>query len=512
MLLLTILFPMLAGVAASATPMPRRERLAWYTVVMLLTDALGVWCMVKGTPVSLFPLTEGLYFYFKLDAIGRVFLSVVLFAYTLVCFYSFEYMSVEEREEAFFAFYFVSLGAVMSACMAGNLVTLYLCFELATLSSMPLVLHEGTKEAIAAALKYLFYSIGGALLGLLAVVCLFWYGADANQFLPGGFLDPSRIAGHETLLRAVTLCGIVGFGAKAGMYPLHGWLPTAHPIAPAPASALLSGIIAKLGVLAVIRLVYFSAGPALIRDTWAQYAWMCLAMGTIFMGSMMAFLEKVMKKRLAYSSISQISYIMLGLSLLNQGGFTGALLHFAAHAVSKGALFLCAGVFIYKLGRREASSLRGAGKLMPVTMWCFLIASLSLVGIPPMGGFTSKWYLAVSAVGGGRGVFAVLPPVILLISAFLTAGYLLPVAVDAFFPGHDFSWKESYKDCPAVQKLLPVNTGKPKKQKAVSLDGAAEPSALMTVPLALLCVAALCVGLFGARFADALADVIRGLV
>ena len=511
MLLLTILFPMLAGAAASLAPMARRERLRHYAAIMLLTDALGVSCILRGTPVRLFPLTEGLYFSFALDTVGRVFLSVVLLMYTAVCFYAFEYMSTEEREESFFAFHFVSLGAVMSACMAGNLVTLYFCFELATLSSMPLVLHEGTKEAISAALKYLFYSIGGALLGLLAVACLFWYASDADAFAPGGFLEPGRVAGHEALLRAVTFCGIVGFGAKAGMYPLHGWLPAAHPIAPAPASALLSGIIAKMGVLAVIRLVYFSAGAELIRGTWAQYAWMCLAMGTIFMGSMMAFREKVMKKRLAYSSISQISYIMLGLSLLNPGGFTGALLHFAAHAVSKGTLFLCAGIFIHKLGRREAAQLRGAGKIMPITMWCFLIASLSLVGIPPMGGFTSKWYLAVSAVGANMGAFSILPPVVLLVSAFLTAGYLLPVAVDAFFPGQGFSVKEAFKDCPDVQKRLPSAGSKGKKPK-VSLSGAAEPSALMTLPLILLCAAALCVGLFGSWFAGTLSEMIRGAV
>lgn len=517
MLLFTILFPMLMGVCISVAPMTRRNRLAFYAVTMILTDALGVSCMLRGTPLQLFPMAGTIYFSFALDPVGRVFLSVVLFVYTLVCFYAFEYMSAEEREEAFFAFYFLSLGGVISTCMAGNLVTLYFCFELSTLSSVPLVLHEGAKEAISAALQYLFYSIGGAFLGLLAVVCLCWYATDANQFLPGGFLDMGRVAGHETLLLAVTFCGIVGFGAKAGMYPLHGWLPAAHPIAPAPASALLSGIIAKLGVLAVIRLVYFSAGPAFLRETWVQYAWMCLAMGTIFMGSMMAFREKVMKKRLAYSSISQISYIMLGLSLLNVGGLTGGLLHFAAHAVSKGTLFLCAGVFIYKLGRREASQLRGAGKLMPVTMWCFLIASLSLVGIPPMGGFTSKWYLAVASVGDGLGVFAILPPVILLISAFLTAGYLLPVAADAFFPGQDFSWKTAFGDVPAVVKRIgrgnAADAGrKSRKRKAVSLSGAAEPSALMTVPLILLCAAALCVGLFGSWFAETLGDTIRGMM
>ena len=187
----------------------------------------------------------------------------------------------------------------------------------------------------------------------------------------------AKVAGNEKLLLAMVFVGIVGFGTKAGLYPMHGWLPAAHPIAPAPASALLSGIIAKAGIIAIIRLVYFSVGADFIRGTWVQYTWMTLCMLTIFMGSMMAYKEKVTKKRLAYSTISQISYINLGLALLTPEGAVGGLLHVAAHATSKGCLFLAAGVFIYKLGKRNVSELRGIGKQLPITMWCFLIASLS---------------------------------------------------------------------------------------------------------------------------------------
>jgi multicomponent Na+:H+ antiporter subunit D len=367
---------------------------------------------------------------------------------------------------------------------------MYLCFEMATLTSMPLVLHEMSKEAVSAALKYLFYSIAGALLGLLAVFVVCWYAADADSFVQGGFLDPARIAGNEKLLLAVIFAGILGFGTKAGMYPMHGWLPTAHPIAPAPASALLSGIIAKAGIIAIVRLVFFSVGPDFLRGTWVQYAWMSIAMLTIFMGSMMAFKEKVTKKRLAYSTVSQISYISLGLSILSMEGFLGAMLHMGAHAVSKGCLFLCAGVFIYKLGSRRVSELRGIGKQMPIVMWCFTIASLSLVGIPPLGGFISKWYIALAAVGDGMGVFSILPPVILLISALLTAGYLLPVTVDAFFPGREEG---------ASEKKDP--------EKAESR----EPSALMTVPLIVLVCTALAVGVFGAHIADILGTALAGI-
>ena len=261
------------------------------------------------------------------------------------------------------------------------------------------------------------------------------------------------------------------------MYPLHGWLPTAHPIAPAPASALLSAMIAKGGVLAVIRLVYFAVGAQTIRGTWVQLAWMCLALLTILMGSTMAFSEEVLKKRLAYSTVSQISYIMLGLSLLTDEGLRGGLLHVFSHACAKGCLFLVAGVFIYKLKLRRVTELMGIGRLMPLTLLCFTAASISLVGIPPMGGFTSKWAIATAAMDSGTGIFEVLGPVVLLISALLTAGYLLPVMVDGFFPGGV--------------------TGTENDEKA-------EPNALMLIPMFILCVGSLLVGVFGKTFMSGL--------
>ena len=171
-------------------------------------------------------------------------------------------------------------------------------------------------------------------------------------------------------------------------------------------------------------------------------------------------------------------------------GLLGGLLHLGAHAVSKGCLFLCAGVFIYKLGSHRVSELRGIGKQMPIVMWCFTFASLSLVGIPPLGGFISKWYIALAAVGDGMGVFSILPPVILLISALLTAGYLLPVTVDAFFPGKEEG-----------------EAAKRSGQKT----GSKEPSALMTVPLIVLVCAALAVGVFGSRIADILGASLAGI-
>ena len=467
MLLITILFPILSGIAVSVWNPDRKLRHMLYAAILLLTDLFGLLSVLVRSSVTLFYLTARIPLSFSLDSVGTFFLFLVLAVYTAAGIYAFEYLEHDDRENQFFAFWFVSLGALIAACAASNLVSLYLCFEMATLTSMPLVLHERTKEATVAALKYLYYSIGGALLGLFAVMTLCFFGS--GDFHMGGFLTSDVIAGNEPLLLTAAFLGIVGFGAKAGMYPLHGWLPAAHPVAPAPASALLSGIVAKAGILAVIRLVYFSAGPDLLRGSWVQIAWMCLGCLTVFMGSMMAYKEKVTKKRLAYSTVSQLSYIMLGLSLLNEGGLHGALLHAAAHSVSKGTLFLCAGVFIHKLGKRSVDELSGIGRQMPVTLWCFLIASLSLIGIPPLGGFASKWQLCITAIQSAPGPFPILIPVILLVSALLTAGYLLPIVVDGFFP--------------------PEGT-------MVSEDRA-EPSARMLVPMLALCAVALCVGLFG---------------
>ena len=488
LILLSILCPIVCGIALYFRGVhtgKNENRL--YTASILLTDALAVLAMFFAKPVTLFTLSPKVCFAFAIDNVGRWFLAAVLLTYTLTLFYSFVYMRIEERDHTFFAFYFVSLGALIAVCASANLVTIYLAFELTTLSTVPLVLHEQTKAAVAAGLKYLFYSIGGALLGLLGVFFVYHYAGSEVSFVPGGILDLSRAAGHESVLLVICFLAIIGYGTKAGMYPMHGWLPTAHPIAPAPASALLSGIIAKSGVLVIIRFVFYSVGTDLLRGTWVQTAWICLAMLTIFMGSMMAFREKVLKKRLAYSTISQISYVMLGLALMTQAGLEGSLLQVMQHAASKACLFLCAGIFIFMYGKRNVDELRGIGYKLPITLWCFTFAAMSLVGIPPMGGFTSKWHLALAALDSGLGAFSVLAPVLLLVSALLTAGYLFPIMINGFFPGEEYQAVDVEGDV----EMDIDNDEHPLHE--------ADPR-LMWVPLVGLCVISLVIGLFGNSF------------
>ncbi|MCR4672628.1 MAG: proton-conducting membrane transporter [Lachnospiraceae bacterium] len=477
LILLAICFPIIAGICVSVKKFPdERARDKCYAVISVVSLAIGILAMLLGKPVTIAEFSENVTLSFGFDNLGRYFLAAALIMYSLVAFYAFEYMKMEERPNVFFAFFYASYGAVFAVCASSNLVTMYLCFEMATLTTVPLVLHEGNKEATAAGLKYLFYSIAGALMGLFGVFFVYYYGSAGRTFTEGGYIDRAALSGHEGLLLAAVFVAILGFGTKAGMYPMHGWLPTAHPVAPAPASALLSGNIAKAGVIAVIRIVYYSVGVDFIKGTWVQYAWMILAMCTVFMGSMMAFMEKNLKKRLAFSTVSQISYIMLALSLLSPEGFRGGLLHVMGHASAKGCLFLVAGIFIYKLHKRNVADLVGVGKQMPVTLWCFLISALSLVGIPPLAGFLSKWVIAQAAVGDGMGVLAFLPPIVLLVSALLTAGYLLPIAFRGFFPGEDY-------------------TGSTENM---------EPSALMTVPLILFCACSFIMGIFGVNILAAI--------
>ena len=448
LILLPIFLPSLAGIVLLAssfyehikygqTDEKKRKSVHLFSgAVLAVSAAAALWIAWRGTgSVTLFYLMEDIPVFFQVDALGSVFASFMSIVWVLVAVYSFVYMEHEGNEKRFFGVYLLVYGVLIALDFAGNLVTLYLFYELMTLTSMPMVLHNGSKASIMAALKYLFYSMCGAYLGLFGIFFLYKY-CGTLSFVAGGSLNLALAAGNEGILLIAVFAMLIGFGAKAGMFPLHAWLPAAHPVAPSPASAVLSGIIVKAGVLAVIRVVYYTVGADFLRGTWVQAVWMALTLLTVFMGSLLAFREPVFKKRLAYSTVSQISYILFGLSLLTPVAVTGALLHTVFHAFIKCALFLTAGIFMFQCGKSRVEELEGIGKRMPGTLWCYTFASLALIGIPPASGFISKWYLAQGALKAGVGIFGWLGPVVLLISALLTAGYLLPVTMKGFFPGH----------------------------------------------------------------------------
>ena len=458
MLILSILFPVLLGlgILLKREFKSRTVLLTLTGVGLTVTAALGMGVVFGGeTELMLFSFGKNLDFYFHVDSMGKFFAVVVNVVWVLAGFYAFEYMKHEKEEPRFFGFYVMVHGILHGLVFAGGMVTFYLFYELMTLLSVPLILHNRSKDAIKGGLKYLFYSLFGAYMVLFGLFFLNRF-ADSLTFIPGGTLNLSTIAGNETLMLVVSLSMIIGFSVKAGMFPLHAWLPTAHPVAPAPASAVMSGIIVKMGILGMIRVVYYLIGADFIRGTWVQTVWMSLALVTVFMGSMLAYREKVLKKRLAYSTVSQASYILFGLSLLQPAAMSGALLHVVFHAIIKSCLFLSAGAIIYKTHKTNVDDLRGIGKEMPIAIWCYTFAAAALIGIPPASGFISKWYLATGALSSGIKIFSWLGPVVLLTSALLTAGYLLPITVKGFLPGADFNYGELQKKEPNLTMLIPL--------------------------------------------------------
>ena len=457
MLLLSILVPVFWGLFLLLLPeFKSRKALIGITGLGLaVAAALGLTTAVTGGELMLFSFGKNLDLTFRVDDLGRLFAAVVILVWVLSGIYAFEYMKHEKEEKRYFGFYVMVFGVLHGLVFSGNMVTFYLFYELMTLLSVPLILHNRSKEAVMGGLKYLFYSLFGAYMVLFGLFFLNKYALTLN-FVPGGVLDLAAVAGNEKLLLVVAFSMIIGFSVKAGMFPLHAWLPTAHPVAPAPASAVMSGIIVKMGVLGMIRVVYHLVGADFIRGTWVQTTWLTLSLITVFMGSMLAYREKVMKKRLAYSTVSQASYILFGLALLQPQAMMGSLLHVVFHAVIKSCLFLSAGAIIYKTHKTNVEDLRGIGKEMPAAIWCYTFASAALIGIPPASGFISKWYLAAGALESGLGIFSWLGPVVLLTSALLTAGYLLPITVNGFLPGADFSYETLEKKEPNLTMLVPL--------------------------------------------------------
>lgn len=456
-LLLPVLVPVCGAVCLLAFGSRFGKKTA-EAVTLFCVFAAGISVLVisqnNGLSLTVLPLLPELPVYFRPDGVSHVFAGITAFMWFLSTWFSFGYLKEDERETKYQMFSLLSLGALLGVCYSGNLITTYLFYEMMTLVTFPLVLHERTKEAVSAGLTYLYYSVAGAFLGLCGIFFLYANAMDGDRpggklaYLEGGFL---KAGASKSVLLPVICLMLVGLACKAGMFPLHGWLPKAHPVAPSPASALLSGNITKMGILFTVRVIFYSVGQEFLQETWVMDVLLCLSLFTVFMGSMLAFREKLLKKRLAYSTVSQTSYCLTGIYLLSGTALTGALMHVVFHSVIKNLLFLCAGAIIVQTGKKSVSELRGIGRIMPATMRCFTVAGLALVGIPPLSGFISKWYLAEGAIESGLPGFMYLVPVVLLISALLTAGYLLTVSADAFFG----KTEEETARCPKSMYLLP---------------------------------------------------------
>jgi multicomponent Na+:H+ antiporter subunit D len=415
---------------------------------------MGALKYMGGREITLFWITDHLPVFFRLDPLASVYLMLIALLWVGLTLFSHDYIPHDSHENRYYAFLLCLSGALAGLGLAGNIVTFFLFFEWMTLIAFPLICHERDERSVHGAMFFLIYSILGATLVLVGIVLLRGQ-IDLAAFVPGGRLTARPPAAGGRLAAAVLLT-LLGFGCKAGMYPLQAWLPIAHPAAPAPISAALSALVTKAGVLGIIRVIYYMVGPAYLRGTWIWDLWLAIVLLTVFMGSMLAFREPQLKKRLAYSSISQIAYVLFGLAVIAPEGFTGAMLQLIFHGFAKSILFLCAGTIIHQTHRHYAYEIKGVGQQMPVVMGCFSLSALSLAGIPPMGGFWGKWYLIHGALTADIGVFSWLGPIILLVSALLTAGYLLPLVIDGFFPGSGFDFQNLVKTEPGWRMTAPL--------------------------------------------------------
>lgn len=420
-------------------------------LAVLINSLIIAWLIVNlagtGERMVLFRLYGTLEVMFRLDGMGSVFAGLVAFLWPLSVLYSFEYMKHEERRTIFFAYYLMTYGVTVGIAFAGNLMTLYLFYELLTLVTFPLVLHPMTKEAKQASRTYLYYSIGGAAFAFIGLIFVLNYSATGNtEFLPGGILDLAAIGDKRSTLLFVYVLAFMGFGVKAALFPFHGWLPRAT-VAPTPVTALLHAVaVVKSGAFAIMRLTYFSFGTVFLRGSWAHMVVLLVAMATILLGSTMAVREVHWKRRLAYSTISNLSYILLGAAMMSPLGLIAALSHMVFHGIMKICSFFCAGAVMHQTGKTYVYELDGLGRKMPITFGCLTVASLSLIGIPLFAGFISKWNIARAAFDCGdfltwsgaswnwlpyAGVF------VLLYSALMTAVYMLTVLVRAYGPKRD---------------------------------------------------------------------------
>jgi multicomponent Na+:H+ antiporter subunit D len=385
------------------------------------------------TLVTFFPAVTA---YFQVEPLGLIFGLVASFLWIVTSIYSIGYMRGhgEKNQTRFYVCFAVAISSTMGVAFAGNMFTLYICYEVLTLSTIPLVAHAGTDEARRGGRVYLGILLGTSIAFLLLAIVWTWSVAGTLDFTEGGILEGKA---SKTVISVLLALYVFGIG-KAALMPFHRWLPAAM-VAPTPVSALLHAVaVVKAGVFTVLKVTVYIFGVDLLMELgssqWLQY----VAAATIIIASLVAMTKDNLKARLAYSTISQLSYIVLGAMLATSLGIVGGGLHLAMHAFGKITLFFCAGAFMVASHKTEVSQLRGIGRTMPLTTLAFLIGSLSVIGLPPMGGLWGKWFLMLGALDANQ--FAMV--VVLIVSSLLNIVYLLPIPLRGFFgkpdnPGHD---------------------------------------------------------------------------
>ncbi|APG28238.1 cation:proton antiporter [Syntrophotalea acetylenivorans] len=429
-------------------------------VVVMLPNVLAG----QGYALTLAEVIPGVPIQLRVDAMGMLFALVASLLWIFTSIYSIGYMrSLQEHAQTrYFASFAVAIGSTIGVAFSANLLTLYLFYELLSLSTYPLVTHKQNDEARASGRKYLSYILGGSI-GLVLPAMLITYSlAGTLDFTPGGILAGQASSATLTLLLVLFLFGF----AKAALMPMHGWLPAAM-VAPTPVSSFLHGVaVVKVGVFSVLRVIFGIFGTGLLSDLDLGIIITIVASVTTLTASLIALTQDNLKRRLAYSTIGQLAYIILGVSILSPVAMTGGVMHIACHAFAKVTLFFCAGAIYVASHKKNVSEMSGLGRVMPFTFGAFAVASLSMLGAPPSAGFVSKWLMLNGAVDAGQ--FALIA--VFLISALLNAAYFIPVVYQGFF-------------------------GKPSEEIA-AIDGMREAPLALVIPLSVTAAISMAIGIY----------------
>ena len=451
-----IALPILGAAAIPLLPFRSRKEMLWFIEAIVLVTSAMVIALLLGGKTEVFHVVHFVHelsISFKLDGMSMVFGGLVAVLWPLATLYAFEYMTHEKNEKSFFLFYTMTYGVTLGIAFASDMLTMYFFYELLTLVTVPLVMHTQTREAILAVRKYLYFSIGGAAFALMGMVFVIVYG-NSCEFTLGGVFSPESLLRHGDLLLWIYFFSFMGFGVKAAVCPMSSWLPQAG-VAPTPVTALLHAVaVVNAGAFAIIRLTYYSFGTQFLRGTWVQNVAMAICMVTIVYGCSRAVKQTHIKRRLAWSTVSNLSYILFGAMIMTPQGLVGALSHFVFHGFMKITSFLCAGAFMHQTGKKYVYEMDGMGRCMKITFGCFAVSSLGLMGVPGFAGFISKWNLTAAAVESGN-VLAYVGVACLLLSALLTAIYMLSVVSRAFFPSRREEALETVSD-PSWQMCLPL--------------------------------------------------------
>lgn len=431
-IILTLAIPLIgAALIALCGRWPNlREGVTLVTAVLLFLTVISLVPEVAGggrPSAKLIEMLPGLPLAFEVEPLGMLFGLVASGLWIVNSVYSIGYMrgNNEANQTRFYVCFALALASTMGVAFAGNMITLFVFYEALTLSTYPLVTHKGDEEAKRGGRTYLGILLSTSIGLLLLAILWTWQVAGTLDFRPGGILT-GKVS--DTALAILLLLYVYGVG-KAALMPIHRWLPAAM-VAPTPVSALLHAVaVVKAGVFTVLKVVVYIFGIDLLRDT-GQSEWlMYVAAASLIIASLVAMTKDNLKARLAYSTVSQLGYIVLGAALADSWGIVGGAMHIAMHAMGKITLFFCAGAIYTAAHLTEISDMRGLGRRMPFTFGAFLIGALSIIGLPPFGGLWSKWYLALGALEAHQIALVA----VLMISSLLNIAYLLPIPLRAFF-------------------------------------------------------------------------------